>query len=117
MTETQLTAGANAVMALSGGIVTATVSLGPDQSSGPAVWEVDTAIMKTSRPGTAPIPRVELYLNDTSNPANLQFLSYDGSFTQAAGRCRLTRGQRLIAVWTGGQIGDIAYLTLTGTKK
>lgn len=113
----QLSAGNRTTLALVAGVVTGTTSIGPSDNAGPAVWNVDTVIMKTTRPGVAPIPRVELYLDNASDPGQLQFLSYDGSFTQASGSCTLTRGQKLIAVWTGGSVGDIAFLTVTGVKQ
>lgn len=112
----QLSAGNQTTLALVAGVVTGTVSIGPSDNAGPAKWNVDTVILKTSRPGVAPIPRVELYLDNASDPGSLQFISYDGSFTQAGGSCELIRGQKLIAVWTGGTVGDTAFMTVTGTK-
>jgi hypothetical protein len=62
------------------------------------------------------VPRAVVYQDDTSNPSNAQGLSYDGSFAQ--GRCDITlsRGQKLICQWSGGQSGDRASMTLTGEK-
>lgn len=111
-----LQAGSQVTLATVGGVVTGRIALGPDSQRGPAYWDVDTLIVKTSRPGLAPIPRVEVFLDDPGSPAQLQFLAYDGSFKNASGNCRVTRGQSLVAVWTGGTAGDIAYMTLTGSK-
>ena len=93
-----------------------TVELGPDNARGPANWRVTGVILLTNRPGVAPIPRAVVYQDDPSNPANVQGLSYDGSFAQ--GRCdiTLTRGQKLICQWSAGQSGDRASMTLTGEK-
>lgn len=92
------------------------VSLGPQSSAGPATWEVDGAIIQTSRPGLAPVPKVQLYL-DTVSPGNSQGLSYDGSYVQAlASNVTVRRGSLLICVWTGGQSGDVATMTVTGVK-
>lgn len=113
----QLNAGGSVTLTTVSGVVTGRVSLGPDDSRGPAIWIVDTIIMKTSRPGVAPIPRVEVYLTDVNNFAMAQFISYDGSFSNAGGNCVVTRGEKLVAVWTGGTAGDTAFFTLTGTKR
>jgi len=89
------------------------VVLGPD--AGPAYWRVTSVITQTDRPGLAPIPRVQLYL-DVVDPSNALGLSYDGSFGQAVGEQTLQRGQHIIAVWTGGQAGDRATMTVNGEK-
>jgi hypothetical protein len=91
------------------------LELGPDAGRGPAVWRVDGVILQTDRPGRAPIPRAQVYLDD-AQAANSQGLTYDGSFAQ--GRCDLTvtRGQKIVCVWSGGQSGDTAFMTLTGEK-
>lgn len=114
----QLGQGGQTTLATVNGVVTGTVSVGPNQDTrGPAVWEIDTIIWKTSRPGVAPIPRIEVFIDDASNPSNYQMIDYDGSLGTAAGSCRLTRGQRLFAVWTGGTAGDVAQFTVTGIKR
>jgi hypothetical protein len=91
------------------------VSLGPGDATGPANWHVDGVIIQTTRPGQAPIPRVQVYL-DQESPSASQGLSYDGSFNQGKVDLTLGRGSHLIAVWSGGLAGDIASLTVTGTK-
>lgn len=89
------------------------IALGPD--AGPVFWRVTSVITQTDRPGQAPVPRVQLYL-DVVDPSNALGLSYDGSFGQAVGDQTLQRGQRIIAVWTGGQAGDRATMTVNGEK-
>lgn len=98
-----------------GGTVTGTVILGPGLNGdrGPATWIVTGVITKTNRPGSAPIPRVEVFRENGIS----QGVSYDGSFTQGPCDITLIRSQFLRAVWTGGTVGDIATLTLSGTKK
>jgi hypothetical protein len=107
-----LTIGGSVTLNASG---TGTVSLGPDSARGPATWRVDGVILQTNRPGQAPIPRAVVYLDEEATE-RAQGLSYDGSFAQ--GRCNLTvtRGQKLVCTWTGGQAGDQAVMTLTGEK-
>jgi hypothetical protein len=92
---------------------TGQVIIGPDQ--GPPNWHVSSIITQTSRPAQAPIPRVQLYL-DSVDPQNSLGLSYDGSFGQASGDQDLVRGQHIIAVWTGGQSGDRATITVNGER-
>lgn len=96
-----------------------TLRLGPDISRGPATWNLDGLLWGTTRGGVAaaglaPIPRVQVFL-DQADPSGLQAQSYDGSFGDAPGTLALNRGSTLIATWTGGQAGDIASLTVTGT--
>lgn len=89
--------------------------LGPSAVRGPATWNVTGVILRTNRPGEAPVPRAEVYI-DRVSPECLQGITYDGSF--APGRCNftITRGQTIIVVWTGGQSGDDASVTVTGEK-
>jgi hypothetical protein len=109
-TRYNLTEGSSSTLDSSGA---GQVTLGPD--AGPANWHVTGLIVQTNRPGQAPIPRVQLYLNEV-DPSNSLGLNYDGSFAQASGDQQLSRGQRLIAVWSGGQAGDVATLTVNGEK-
>jgi hypothetical protein len=111
--RSSLNAGTSATLNASGA---ATVELGPDSSRGPATWRVNGVILLSSRPGVAPISRAVVYQDDASNPANAQGLSYDGSFAQGSCDITLTRGQKLICQWTGGQSGDRVSMTLTGEK-
>jgi hypothetical protein len=113
--STQLQQGGQTTLATVAGRVTGRVTLGPDGQRGPAYWDVTTVLWKTSRPGEAPIPRIEVFLDDPT-AGQVQLQSYDGSFGSGNGACRVTRGQTLIAVWTGGTAGDTAFFTVTGTK-
>jgi hypothetical protein len=91
------------------------VTLGPQTGPGPANWRVDGVILQTTRPGVAPIPRAQVYL-DQDNPSGSQGLTYDGSYNQGTVDLTLGRGSQIIAVWSGGLAGDVASLTLTGEK-
>lgn len=108
----RLNAGDSVLFGASGG---ATLRIGPSGVKGPANWDVTGVILKTSRPGEAPVPRAEVYV-DRISPECLQGITYDGSF--APGRCKftITRGQTVIVVWSGGQSGDEAWVTITGEK-
>jgi hypothetical protein len=91
----------------------ATIELGP--TSGPVNWEVTSLVTQTNRVNKAPIPRVSVYL-DTVAPENVLCVSPNGSFGQANGKQQLSRGSKLVAVWTGGQVGDLATLTVNGEQ-
>lgn len=112
MSDRNLTVSASAILDSAGA---GQVTLGPDTAGG-AVWNVDGVIVQTSRPGLAPIPRCQVFL-DSTDPGGAQGLTYDGSFSQGRVSLTVTRGQHLIAVWTGGQAGDVASMTLTGTRQ
>lgn len=101
-------------LALSGGVVTGTLELGPDD--GAPFWNVTKVAVFTSRPGRAPIPSCTVYLDETSS-RGYQDSTYDGSRDSSDCDIDVRRGQHLIAVWTGGQVGDIATLSLTGWKE
>lgn len=92
------------------------VSLGPD-TGGPQTWEISGMVLQTNRPGRAPVPRAQVYL-DSATPGNSKGLTYDGSFASGfvTGMLTLTRGQQIIVTWTGGQEGDTATLTVNGEK-
>lgn len=108
----------NVTLALVSGVVTGRVTLGPglNGNRGPATWRVTGVITKTTRPGVAPIPRVEVFL-DVADSGNSQGVSYDGSFDQGPCDIPMVRGQQLIAVWTGGSVGDVATMVLSGTQR
>lgn len=91
-----------------------TVELGPGvPNGGPPNWDVTSLVVTTNRVNRAPIPRVVVYL-DSVAPGNILCVSPNGSFGQANGSQKLSRGSKLVAVWTGGQAGDIATLTVNG---
>lgn len=93
-----------------------TVELGPSNTGGPPYWVIDTVLLTTNRPGLGPVPRAMVYL-DVVAPSNLQGITYDASFgTAAANSLAVGRGQKLIAVFSGGQLGDIASLTVVGKR-
>lgn len=96
-------------------------SLGPASNAGKPTWHVDALLWGTVRSGVqaagkAPIPRIQVFLDQT-DASGLQAQSYDGSFGSAGGALTLNRGSNLIAVWTGGQAGDVASFTVTGTQE
>jgi hypothetical protein len=96
-----------------------TVTFGPsDNNRGPQTWDVTALIWNTTRGGVsaagqAPIPRIQVFVDSTALD-NVQAQSYDGSFGSAHGSATLVGNQQIIAIWTGGQAGDIASLTVTG---
>lgn len=112
---TNLLAGGSVVLTGSGD---GQVSLGPQNQPGTQPWIVNGLLVKTSRPGVAPIPACDVYL-DIVDPSQLVAVMYDGSRNQGGWTgepLKLNQGQRLIAVWTGGQNGDVATMVLSGTR-
>lgn len=91
------------------------IRIGPERY-GRQTWYITTVILKTSRPGKAPIPRAEVW-QDTQDENGQKGLTYDGSFASGSCDITLTRGQEIICRWTGGQSGDIAYLTVAGEQE
>lgn len=92
------------------------IRLGPDNAErGPANWNVIGVIACTDRPGIAPVPRLQTYL-DREDESGLEGVTYDGSFAQGLCDIQMTRGQNIIAHWYGGKAGDTATLTLSGWK-
>lgn len=91
------------------------LELGPDTVAGPPYWNVTRVVVRTDRPGQAPVPILSLYL-DTEDANGLQDVTYDGSRDATDVDLDLTRGQHLIAVWTGGQAGDVATLSVSGWR-
>lgn len=112
MTSTPLLIGQTVTLDATGG---GQIALGPASAPGSAAWHVTGIIVQTNRPGTSPIPRVQIY-RDTIDPTNSLGLSYDGSFAQAQADEQVPNGSRLICVWAGGQSGDRATLTLSGER-
>lgn len=107
-----LLAGASTVLDASGN---GRIELGPQNQPGSQGWNVTGLLIKTSRSGIAPIPSCDVYL-DNIDPTSLVAVMYDGSRNQGAGEQKLSMGQRLIAIWTGGQSGDVATMVLSGTR-
>ena len=94
---------------------TGTITLGPAQQRGASAgWHVTGMIAQTSRPGLAPIPKLQAY-RSTPTPDNSLGLTYDGSFTTATADDTVVPGDSLVFVFTGGLAGDVAYVTLSGT--
>jgi hypothetical protein len=87
------------------------LELGPD--SGPPYWNVTRLVVMTDRPGQAPVPQCSVFL-DFEDANGLLDSTYDGSRDSTDVDVDLTRGQHLIAVWEGGQAGDVATLSVTG---
>lgn len=114
-----LNVSSSVTLATVSGVVTGSVTLGPGLNGdrGPATWNVTGVIVKTNKPGVAPIPRVEVFQDDALAPGNSQGVTYDGSFSQGPCDIPLVRGQKLIAVWTGGTVGDVATFIISGTKQ
>lgn len=108
--RTTLNAGRQVVLDASGN---GRLEIGPDQ--GPPYWLVNRVIVRTSRPGQAPVPAFDMY-KDTEDEGGQEGTTYDGSRNESDVNIELTRGQHIVAVWTGGQAGDIARISVSGYK-
>lgn len=86
------------------------VELGPNKN---ALWNVTKMMVSTSRPGVAPVPRCTVYLDEESTRGK-QGSTYDGSDDESDCDIDVHKGQNLIAVWSGGQSGDTAELSVSG---
>lgn len=111
----QLNESRTVALATVSGTVTGRIEFGPGDVRGPANWHITGIQVKTNRPGVAPIPRANVY-KDYVSDGSQQGFTYDGSFSPGSGECDLTRGNTLIVIWTGGQAGDLATVTITGEK-
>ena len=112
-TERRLQASASATLNASGA---GQAELGPGVGGrGSANWRVTGVIVQTTRPGAAPVPKCQVYV-DRVAPGASQGLTYDGSFDQGGVDLVIPRGSRLIAAWSGGQSGDVATITVTGVQ-
>lgn len=89
-----------------------TARIGP--SFGPSVWHVISTQVRTSQPGKGNIPQCALY-RGTQDTAGYLDTSYDGSADSCDIPYDLIQGSQAIAVWTGGNPGDIATLSVIGT--
>lgn len=99
---------------------TLTLRLGPSTGGrGPAYWNVTRLQVRNqsaARRGRPPIPTCNVYL-DSEDANGLVDGTYDGSFDFSECDLDLSRGQELIAVWSGEQSGDVLELAVTGWKE
>lgn len=90
-----------------------TITMGP--KVGPPQWRVTKVAIKTSRPGTPPVPTFTLYLN-SADLHGYQDSTYDGSFDATEVDFTVFKGGSVIGVWAGGQSGDVATMSLYGEQ-
>lgn len=87
--------------------------LGPQ---GPHVWRITVAAV--SIPNAVKSPVCKVFMGRDTNPNNL----IDGTFTgqldatELVARYPLTAGERIFAVWTGGDVGAVATLSIYGDE-
>lgn len=89
-------------------------AIGP--SFGPAVWHVAVTSVRTSQPGQGNIPQCAIY-RGTEDANGYIDLTYDGSADACDIPFDLIQGTQVIAVWSGGNPGDIATLSVTGMRE
>lgn len=91
-----------------------TAKLGP--TFGPATWHVLSTQVRTSQPGKGLIPQCALYRGTQDSNGYID-TSYDGSADSCDIPYDLIQGSQAIAVWTGGNPGDVATLAVVGTTE
>jgi hypothetical protein len=90
------------------------LTLGP--TFGPSTWHVQTISVRTSQPGAGDIPQCATY-RGTEDANGYIDTTYDGSADATDVNFDLTQGTEIIAVWTGGNPGDVATLSVYGTRE
>lgn len=83
---------------------------------GPATWHVVVTSVRTSQPGQGNIPQCVLY-RGTEDANGYIDTTYDGSADACDTPYDLVQGSQVIAVWTGGNPGDTATLSVKGEKE
>jgi len=77
-------------------------------------WEINgVTIANTS---TVLEPKVEIFKGQIAR-SNLKGGSYSGRFTSGPADETLRNGERLIAEWTGCDVGSTSTITISGTSK
>jgi len=89
-------------------------TLGP--TYGPSTWHVQTISVRTSQPGAGRIPQCATY-RGTEDSNGYVDTTYDGSADSTDVNFDITQGVDIIAVWTGGNPGDVATLSVFGTRE
>jgi hypothetical protein len=87
------------------------------------VWYPSNVSIKTTFPGVQSAPTLEskcdIYVGQTASPEFFRDNSIQGSTGDASGACSadiVRTGQYVWAVWSGGDAGVQATLTVTGQK-
>lgn len=91
-----------------------TAKLGPNAHG--VVWKPSRVAVKTT--STILSPTCQLFIGNTATSENFIDGTYSGSqnATDSAVGQELRLGQYIWAVWTGGDVGAQATLTVTGSK-
>lgn len=91
-----------------------TARLGP--TFGPPLWHVTAISVRTSQPGIGNIPQCSVYRNTIDTNGFIDG-TYDGSMNSTDVNFDLAQGGQVIAVWSGGNAGNIASLVVHGTRE
>lgn len=89
-------------------------AIGP--TYGPPTWHVTSIGVRTSSPGQGNIPMCATY-RATEDSNGWLDTTYDGSADSNTVTFDITQGTQIIAVWTGGNPGDVATLSVLGTRE
>lgn len=93
-----------------------TVRLGPLTAR--EVWNPVTASVKTIQTTITNEAQCNIFVGNTATTENFRDNTFSGSSGDASSKIsgRLSKGQFVYAVWTGGDAGAQARLVVSGTK-
>lgn len=97
-----------------------TVRIGPLNAR--EIWHPENVHVSTNQPPNSIVKEAmcQIYVGDSPNyQMNFRDATYNGSHGDSSSRVnadRVKSGQFIWAVWTGGDAGASAILTVTGTK-
>jgi len=82
------------------------------------VWYPDTASVKVNNNPTNEA-QCQIYKGLTATQDNFRDGTFSGSSGDASGKVtgKQSKGEYIFAVWSGGDAGQTAYLTVTGEKE
>ena len=80
------------------------------------LWEVKSVQISTDSPQTYGASQFYLYLN-SQTPGGIRDSTYQGDGANSDTDITMRAGDRLIGVWTGGDSGSHATLTIRGEKE
>lgn len=110
MTDRPLNTSGSVTLNASG---TGTVTLAPGMG---LRWALTVAAVSTST--SVKVPQCNIYMGGSPTPDNLVDGTFSGNL-DSTGRVDglpLMNGQKVMAVWTGGDVGAKATLSITGTE-
>jgi hypothetical protein len=104
----------NATFVGTGNLATAQVEIRNDIYG--THWTVKTVQISTDSPQTYGASRFLLYLNSVT-AGGIRDSTYQGDGATSETEIKMRAGDKLIGIWTGGDAGSIATLTIRGDSE